>query len=230
MDKRIALSLTGIATASALGLLAVALTNHHEQAARTVRQAPANVIGPSPKVIAQVPRDVSSDQALEAEVATLTKQVSQLKRQLASLSERLEHRPQPQPIANDANHASGDDPFIDDAEADQLTERLKNEDLPDIATRFEDESVDAVWAETATEEILRAVEESDFPEVAVLTLNCRFSICRADVEAVNPEQRRDFIEDLPTRVSDSLPLNELSATYDEDDPNGAMVLHLSFAQ
>lgn len=85
--------------------------------------------------------------------------------------------------------------------------------------------VEAAWSKSTTGVILRAIDQSDFPQSAVLSLDCRSTI----FEAESPEQRQGFLQDLPMRIGDSLPLNELSATYGEDDPTGAMVLHLSFA-
>jgi len=152
-----------------------------------------------------------------------------LEREVASLSKRLEQRPEPLPTASNANHKSLDDQFFNNSEVQEAIIAHDGHDATDIARRFEDELVEAAWSKSTTGVILRAIDQSDFPQSAVLSLDCRSTICRAEVEAESPEQRQGFLQDLPMRIGDSLPLNELSATYDEDDPTGAMVLHLSFA-
>lgn len=231
MDKRIAIALTTTVMASAAGLAAVLLTDSDRRTPSATIEA--QVALESATALATVPNAVKDGYRAElaSNLATLADTVLSLQRQVASLEHRIEQHSSAEPGAEFAElQAIQDAPYLAELEAPSDPFGLDEQQEMDIEMRFEEQPVEAAWSAVASDQIMRAIEQSDLPQSSVMALNCRSSICRAEVDAFDPEQRQDFLRSLPLHLGAAMPLDEVSATYEQDDLTGSMVLHMSFAE
>lgn len=230
MDKRIAITVTTTALASAAGLAAILLMGGDGQMLPEASQAQIASEVVTARAAAPGPVGVGYQNELASNLTTLTDTVSRLQRQVASLEHQLEQRSVAEPVAEFAELPMiQDDPYLTEFEAPDDGLSLDPQQEMNIENRFEEQAVETAWSALASDEIMRAVEQSNLPRSSVTALSCRSSICRAEVDALDPEHRQYFLRNLPLQFGADMPLDEVYATYEEDDPTGSMVLHMSFA-
>ncbi|ESQ14648.1 MAG: hypothetical protein N838_31385 [Thiohalocapsa sp. PB-PSB1] len=230
MDKRITITVTITALASTAGLAAILLMGGDGQMPPAASRAQGASEVVTARAAAQGPVDVDYQNELTSNLTTLADRVSRLQRQVASLEHRLEQRSVTEPVAEfTALPRIQDDPYLTEFEAPDGALGLDPQQEMNIEIRFEEQAVETAWSAAASDAIMRAVEQSNLPRSSVMALSCRSSICRAEVDALDPEQRQDFLRNLPLKFGGDMLLDEVYATYEKDDPTGSMVLHMSFA-
>jgi hypothetical protein len=170
------------------------------------------------------PSDDAGLLALRREITRLKAEVDTLRRDVETLAER-----ETLAITEGDFYADEDKPLAI-VEAEELAAREESEwqlrqHIASIEDYFQSEIDYTGWSVQAIELIERALQSEMFSKTSLISLECRSSLCRLEVQHDNPQASRVFSNNFLAKVADMFSKFTIDHV-DEGDSYSSMVIYL----